>query len=247
MGLSLMWDTQDAYSDIDTFLLSTNKVNATSLSDLEYKERILTQLAIQELNKNEIQGDFDYKHLKEIHRFIFKDVYTWAGKDRYEEKFFKALHKGNSQFCAGISIPQESEQIFSELKEKGFLKTCKDSEEFIKELANFMAKLNAMHPFCEGNGRTQRIFINQLAKNAGYKLDLNLTPKETMLKASIEAMNFQNATLENIIRSSLKLPSISKETNQKEFSTKQVEAMQEEVRKASQGLKLKDKGRDLDR
>ncbi|EEY3086016.1 hypothetical protein HF239_001708 [Campylobacter jejuni] len=49
-----MWDTQDTYSDIDKFLLSTNKVNANSLSDLEYKERIITQLAMQELEQKTI-------------------------------------------------------------------------------------------------------------------------------------------------------------------------------------------------
>ena len=181
------FNTQDTYFDIDKFLLSTNKVNATSLSDLEHKERTLTQLAIQELDKIDMKGNFDYKHLKEIHKFIFKDVYTWAGKDRFDEKFFKALHKKDSQFCIGIFIPKESKRIFDELKEKNFLKTCNDTNEFIKELANFMADLNALHPFCEGNGRTQRIFLNQLAKNAGYNLDLNLTPKEIMLKACIKA------------------------------------------------------------
>ena len=51
MGLSLMWDAQDTYSDIDRFLLSTNKVNAISLDDLQRKEQTLTQLAIQELKK----------------------------------------------------------------------------------------------------------------------------------------------------------------------------------------------------
>ncbi|MCR2110007.1 hypothetical protein [Campylobacter upsaliensis] len=121
--MSLVWDTQDTYSDIDKFLLSTNKVNANSLSDLEYKERIITQLAMQELSKNEIKGDFDYNHLKQIHKFIFKDVYTWAGKDRYEEKFFKALHKGDSQFCVGVLIPQESKRIFDGLMEKELLKS----------------------------------------------------------------------------------------------------------------------------
>lgn len=239
MGLSLVWDTQDTYSDIDKFLLSTNKVNANSLSDLEYKERIITQLAMQELSKNEIKGDFDYNHLKQIHKFIFKNVYTWAGKYRYEEKFFKTLHKGNSQFCAGILIPQESKQIFNELKEKNYLKIYKDEKQFIKELANFMADLNAMHPFCEGNGRTQRIFINQLAKNAGYELDLNLTPKEIMLRASIEAMNHQNSSLEKIIKNNLKKIDMSKQ--------REIEAMQEAVRKASQNLKSKDKNKDLDR
>lgn len=213
MGLSLMWDTQDAYSDIDKFLLSTNRVNAISLDDLQSKEQTLTQLAMQELKKTEIKGDFDYKHLKEIHRFIFKDVYTWAGKDRYEESFLKSLHKGNSQFCAGIFIPQESKRLFNGLKENNFLKNCDNTEQFIKELASFMSSLNAIHPFCEGNGRTQRIFINQLAKNAGYNLDLNSTPKEVMLKASIEAMNHQNTTLENIIKNCLHKIDISQEPN----------------------------------
>ena len=121
----------------------------------------------------------------------------------------KSLHKGNSQFCAGVFIPQESKKLFNELKDKNFFKNCDNTEQFVKELAGFMSNLNAMHPFCEGNGRTQRIFINQLARNAGYNLDLNLTPKEVIVKASIEAMNHRYTALENIINNCLEKSAIN--------------------------------------
>lgn len=45
-------------------------------------------------------------------------------------------------------------------------------------------EINALHPFREGNGRTQRIFMNELAKNAGYKMDLNLIEPQKMILAS---------------------------------------------------------------
>ncbi len=61
-----------------------------------------------------------------------------------------------------------------------------------------------MHPFREGNGRTQRIFLNELAKNAGYKLDLNLIPKDKMIMASVEASQLKLGKLEAIIKTNLK-------------------------------------------
>ncbi|WP_171823179.1 Fic family protein, partial [Campylobacter coli] len=64
--------------------------------------------------------------------------------------------------------------------------------------------LNALHPFREGNGRTQRIFLNELAKNAGYKLDLNLIPKDKMIMASVEASQLKLGKLEAIIKTNLK-------------------------------------------
>ena len=72
-------------TDFDKELLSTNLLGATTLEELHKKEKIVTNAKMIALYENPIPGNLDYAHLKERHRFIFEDVYTWAGKDRYGE------------------------------------------------------------------------------------------------------------------------------------------------------------------
>ncbi len=72
-----------------------------------------------------------------------------------------------------------------------------------QNLTTFMTDLNALHPFREGNGRVQRIFINELAHNAGFALDLNLIPKNDMIEASIQAMQGDNTELLKLIKTNL--------------------------------------------
>lgn len=191
-------------NDFDRQLLASNLVGATNLIELSKKERIITLQTTKKLKLNPIKGNFDYKHLKDIHKALFKDVYTWAGQDRNEQGIHGLFIKGNSFFCKGEYLPQEAKKIFDNLAKNNYLKNSKDLNHFAKDLANFMSDLNALHPFREGNGRTQRIFLNELAKNAGYKLDLNLIPKKKMIEASIEAMECCNGKLEAVIKINLK-------------------------------------------
>lgn len=114
------------------------------------------------------------------------------------------MTKGVDTFCNGQFIPNEANRIFSNLEKQNYFKNCKNIDELAKNLAELMGDLNALHPFREGNGRTQRIFINQLAKNAGYKLDLRLIDKDKMIDASIKAMDCDYKKLQTLIKVNLK-------------------------------------------
>jgi cell filamentation protein len=191
-------------NDFEKILLSTNLVKAKNLKDLGTKERELTSKRVFQLNINPIRGDFDYQHLKNIHNYIFKDVYTWAGKDRFDMGLNGVFLKGNQHFVPGNELPKYSKIIFDELKEQNFLKNYKDIDLFAKNITNFMMELNALHPFREGNGRTQRIFLNELAKNAGYKMDLNLISAFKMITACKLASKLKPQFLEKLIKENLK-------------------------------------------
>ncbi|HEF9780053.1 TPA: Fic family protein [Campylobacter coli] len=196
-------------NDFDRQLLASNLVGATNLIELNKKERIITLQAAKKLELNPIKGNFDYQHLKDIHKALFKDVYTWAGKDRMEVglhgNFGKYAPNGTiTNFVPGKDLNVTAQQIFTWLKEDNYLTNSKDLNDFAKNLAEFARNLNALHPFREGNGRTQRIFLNELAKNAGYKLDLNLIPKDKMIMASVEASQLKLGKLEAIIKTNLK-------------------------------------------
>ncbi|EOJ0864946.1 TPA: Fic family protein [Campylobacter coli] len=204
-----MWDSQENLSEFDKFLIKTNKIGAKSLDELFRKERMITNKKALELGKNPIKGNFDYQHLKDIHKALFEDVYTWAGQDRMQmglkEKFAKYTPNGAIiNFVPGKELDKYSKIIFDELAKNNYLKNSKDLNHFAKNLAKFMGEINALHPFREGNGRTQRIFLNELAKNAGYKLDLNLISKHKMIHACVEASQLKPGRLEALIKDNLK-------------------------------------------
>ena len=79
-----------------------------------------------------------------------------------------------------------------------------DEKKFTNKAASLLADINKLHPFREGNGRTQREFIRVLALNAGYDLDLNNVPNKLMIDASIQSYYGLNFGFENIINSFLK-------------------------------------------
>ncbi|EAJ6215868.1 cell filamentation protein Fic [Campylobacter coli] len=204
-----MWDSQENLSEFDKFLIKTNKIGAKSLDELFRKERMITNKKALELGKNPIKGNFDYQHLKDIHKALFEDVYTWAGQDRMQmglkEKFAKYAPNGAIiNFVPGKELDKYSKIIFDELAKNNYLKNSKDLNHFAKNLSKFMGEINALHPFREGNGRTQRIFLNELAKNAGYKLDLNLISKHKMIHACVEASQLKPGRLEALIKDNLK-------------------------------------------
>ena len=185
-------------NDIFEELITNNKLGIKNYDKFEKTSRKYTANRIFEIQKNPIKGNFDYQHLKDIHKFIFQDVFEWAGKDRAELRLFDTFAK-RSPFN-----PNYIQNFVPGKELKKYLKNSKDLNSFAKGMANFLMELNALHPFREGNGRTQRIFCNELAKNAGYKMDLNLISNEKMLIASVEASQIKPAKLEALIKANLK-------------------------------------------
>lgn len=136
---------------------------------------------LYELRQNSI-GDFSIEHFINIHKFLFNDIYPFAGKFRTEN-----IAKDNFRFAEWPYIEQELRNLLMQLSYEEFLKGL-NKEELAKKLAYYMAELNVLHPFREGNGRVIREFIRQLALKNGYVLNIsNINPKE-MLEASIESI-----------------------------------------------------------
>ena len=178
-----MQDKVYCYPDSNVLI---NKLNIRDDKELFEAEKALTFIRLQELQNVPIDGDFDFKHLLKIHEYIFQDVYEWAGKVRTVE-----IGKGNL-FCTTKYLADYAKAVFSR-----FYKECyanKDSKEaFIKVLAENYGDLNALHPFKEGNGRTQREFARLVCLKCGYILDLSATTHKEMLSASIESFDTGNS------------------------------------------------------
>lgn len=147
------------------------------MEKLQQMERKLTMLRILELIDKPVHGEFDLQHLKIIHRYIFQDVYDWAGEIRKVN-----IAKGN-MFCNARFIESQASEIFMNLKEENYLQGLSEKEGAIR-LAYYFAEINALHPFREGNGRSQREFIRNLALNMGYAINFAKASKEEMIRAS---------------------------------------------------------------
>jgi cell filamentation protein len=155
-------------------------------------EREITSIKLLMLYNTPADGLFNLDHLCNIHRIIFEDIYEWAGRIRKGE----FLTKGNSIFCRGQYLIENSEKTFTQLKSEKLLQNL-PKEIFIERLAYYMGEVNALHPFREGNGRTSREYFRQLSLNANYILDFSKINRDELLTADIETFN---GSYENLIK-----------------------------------------------
>ncbi|MFZ0304978.1 MAG: Fic family protein [Terracidiphilus sp.] len=126
-------------------------------------------------------GAYDPAHYRKVHHHLFQDVYEWAGQYRTVR-----TSKGGNAFCYPEHIPQQTENLFQTIR-GGAAFFGKGSQEFVKEAARFLGELNAIHPFREGNGRSQLAFMGLIAFAAGHPLKLERLDKSTFLPAMIES------------------------------------------------------------
>lgn len=246
-------------TEFDKHLISTNLLGATTYEELNEKERELTFKRVVALQNNKIlvTGNFDYQHLKDIHKYLFKDVYTWAGQDRLEmglneqfgNKFGKMDKKGYiTHFVPTDQLPKFADEIFTELKKENNLLNL-NIDKFAEKSANFLMEINALHPFREGNGRTQRIFLNQLAENAGYKMDLNLIEKEKFTEAvTMASRDLNPKPLEALIKENLKSFEINLKQEPKSTIAKNGEIImsKEAAKKLKEEISDQNVNKDLD-
>ncbi len=174
------------YNDFENYLLEHNLLGIISLEKLYSAERDITYHKSLILEQTPIDGDFNYLHLKKIHHFLFEEIYDFAGKDRFELGI-EYFGKGNSKFILASDIPMWEKIIFDEISKKNYLLGL-ESKIFIKEITSLFADINALHPFREGNGRVQRIFVNQLAKKAGYFIDFSKVSQLECVLSAKDAM-----------------------------------------------------------
>jgi cell filamentation protein len=120
-------------------------------------------------------GDVDPAHYSAIHRHLFQDVYDWAGEYRNIR-----IAKGGSMFCFPEHIVDQMELLFASLQSAPFVPDA-TAEEFVTGATKFLADLNAIHPFREGNGRTQLTFLFLLGERAGFALDMTRIRPQEML------------------------------------------------------------------
>lgn len=171
-----------------------NKLNIKDNEKLNQVEREIGYINYVEILKNPILGDFSLKHLQAIHYKLFSDIYSWAGETREVD-----ISKG-VQFCRCDFIENQFKTIEELLKKDNYLLDIKSKNEAVEKYAFYLSEINAIHPFREGNGRAQRVYMNYLSRLSGYKLDFSMTTKEEMIESCHEAFLCDYSKMENLIK-----------------------------------------------
>jgi len=164
--------------------------NVPGLRDAEQLaafETAKTAHRIYELERKPVVGSFDTTHLKAIHQRVFQDVFPWAGQFR-TTTVGKAERVGQppTWFTPPHLLEHEAQRILDSLQRSNLLRRIQPIE-FARKVARLLAEINVLHPFREGNGRTQRLFVEAFANQAGHHLHFDVVSGERMVQASIEA------------------------------------------------------------
>jgi len=186
------YDVRDSIYCYPNSNILKNKLNIKDAEKLKQVETQLVLIKLYELRQKEITGDFSKKHFISIHQFIFEDIYPFAGEFRKEN-----IAKDSFRFAEWQFIDEELERLCNLIKKENYLSGL-SKEDLAKRLAYYLAELNVLHPFREGNGRTIREFIRQLALKNGYLFNLTNIASQDMLEASIKSI-YDETDLSNLI------------------------------------------------
>lgn len=174
-----------------------NKLDIRDEETLNEADTLATFINASKLEQQPLEGAFDFAHYKAIHHFLFSDLYDWAGQVRTVN-----ISKKGTKFTLAENIERQAELIFKRLKDCDYFKGL-PHDEFVEEIVDFYCVTNELHPFREGNGRTQRAFLTQLVRNAGYDINFADMDTELLMIATIQSAQGVTDLLKRIFRESI--------------------------------------------
>jgi cell filamentation protein len=148
-----------------------NKFGLLNPYAIDQVTRAFSNLRSELLQLTPIPGEFDLAHLQAIHRYLFQDVYPWAGDIRVVD-----FDRSEADFTHPDIIIAKCNELFEQLQGEGHLRGL-DWDEFTVRLSHYILRLFAIHPFRDGNGRAIRALIQQLCRECGYSFDLASRPQ----------------------------------------------------------------------
>lgn len=177
-----------------------NKLGISDAGKLLETEYRVSAERIAELEASPIKGDFGLDHMKKVHGHIFGDLYGWAGKARTVN--ISKTEPGQpwkSRFADVDRLEDAGRIIAGDVKAMNGLKGL-DKQEVVKGLTTVFTKMNYMHPFPEGNGRTTQTMMKMLARDAGYNLDFSKVSRHEWNNAAARTMPQSNTKEPDFVR-----------------------------------------------
>lgn len=195
MSYSINALTDDYYEGTNCLV---NKFNIQNEEQLAKIEASITLAKTAELERKAISTSFDFDHYKQIHKYLFEDLYDWAGEVRTVD-----ISKKGTSFTNVENIELVANACFDRLKNLNYFKNL-EFVEFIDNIVDFYCSTNMLHPFREGNGRAQRIFIAQLIRFCGYDINFSEIDTDELMLATIHSANGVTDYLKEIFKNHIK-------------------------------------------
>lgn len=173
-----------------------NKLDIRDPVLLRKVEADLSSARQAEIFRTPVVGRFTATHLCNIHRKLLGDVYSFAGHFRRED-----IAKGPTRFVTYSQIKEKLQRLLGQLQQEKWLENV-PFEAFAARSAYYMAELNYIHPFREGNGRAIREFMRLLFLHNGYIVQWDAVDVEALLNAMIDSV-YDTAHLEQILKQCL--------------------------------------------
>jgi len=164
--------------------------------ELERIERRLTTIRAAQLIHDPAHVDqtFTPGHYHALHRWLFQDVYEWAGLPRVVTTL-----KGDSRFADPEDIDRLLALVHENLGDPARFQRVPRGE-FLDALTRTFTGLLMIHPHLEGNGRTSRLYLQQIAARAGYQIEWTQVPAPVLVDATIDAFRLEPDALQHILR-----------------------------------------------
>ncbi|QYA46056.1 Fic family protein (plasmid) [Macrococcoides bohemicum] len=183
----------DKHTDKNNYIL-INNFNITNKEELKFKEQKIVSDAMEDLLDNDFKLSIkSSEDIKNIHKFLFGDVYPWAGEYRttYIEKPEKVLN-GFSVEYGNVNTIDESLNIL--LEEARLRNPNKMSpKKFVDHTRKLTADIWRVHPFREGNTRTAHVFASKYCSQYGYEFNDHLVSKNSQFfRDALVLANFYN-------------------------------------------------------
>ncbi|MCA0271132.1 MAG: Fic family protein [Proteobacteria bacterium] len=168
-----------------------NKADLTGQDELDQFEQLMFLSRAEEPLPD---GALDYAHYRAIHHHFFQDVYDWAGEPRQIR-----TAKGGNWFCFPEYIEREMEKLFAALAAEHHLMGAGGITVFAARAAHYIAELNAIHPFREGNGRCQLTLLSILMDLAGFPMEEERIDPKSFMRAMVTSFGGDLGLLERAI------------------------------------------------
>lgn len=185
---------KDPYVDPETGVL-INKLGHTDPQALLEDERAAAYQRILQLETQPIPGTFDFDHLKKIHQFILQDVYDWAGTLRTRDTGAVGM---NLPHCRPEHIENQAAFIFRGIAKDNFPQGL-PKDRAVDRLAYHWGETTVLHPFRDGNSRTQRVFFDELLKSSGWTIDWQKVHASAVQAARYVAMEATHTPLRDVL------------------------------------------------
>jgi cell filamentation protein len=179
--------------DADDFQLSgsttlNNKLGITKPEALAAAVSECTSRRLAELQASPIRGGFDASHLQEIHRYLYQDVFDWAGE-------LRRIERGDAP---SAELENSLNRVFDRLSRENLLRGL-DKELWTCRATDHMEELRSLHPFLAGNDLTIQEFATELARKNNLQLEWREAPEVASDAVAFTEQTERSAQLRRLI------------------------------------------------